>query len=464
MAGIVYSAMPRIAVFCGSRAGNDPAYGEAAAALGRALAGRGCELVYGGAHVGLMGIAADAVLAQGGRVTGVIPTSMVDRELAHRGITDLRIVASMHERKALMASLADAFLVLPGGMGTLDELCEILTWAQLGLHAKPVGLLDVRDYWRGFLAFLDTAVAEGFLRSGDRARLHVPDGCRGAGGRPARGRVGAGVKTLLAQLRLMFDAPAPAPLAPSRCTGTRPGQARPRARCAGARSELLAPRLVRHPRARQYVLRLLPDGTPRVTIPRWGSKREALAFLEAQHDWVARQRAAQVARAQIRPSRDWRDGHEVLLGGSAVALRRGSAARAGVVEQDGTLVVTPRPRDGDDLRPVASAWLRARATRALPPRLLTLAARFELTVTHVSVRNQRARWGSCATGGRISLNWRLIQTPDDVRDYVLIHELMHLRQPNHSARFWALVARACPGHEASRRWLRAHEAALLDAR
>ena len=136
--------MPRIAVFCGSRAGNDPAYAEAAAALGRALAGRGCELVYGGAHVGLMGIAADTVLARGGRVTGVIPASMVDRELAHRGVTDLRIVGGMHERKALMASLADAFVVLPGGMGTLDELCEILTWAQLGLHAKPVGLHQQR--------------------------------------------------------------------------------------------------------------------------------------------------------------------------------------------------------------------------------------------------------------------------------------------------------------------------------
>jgi uncharacterized protein (TIGR00730 family) len=168
--------MPRIAVFCGSRAGNDEAYAHAAAALGRALASRGCELVYGGAHVGLMGIAADAVLAHGGRVTGVIPASMVERELAHRGVTDLRIVAGMHERKALMASLADAFLVLPGGMGTLDELCEILTWAQLGLHAKPVGLLEVRAYWRGFLDFLDTAVAEGFLRPGDRARLHCqPD-------------------------------------------------------------------------------------------------------------------------------------------------------------------------------------------------------------------------------------------------------------------------------------------------
>jgi predicted metal-dependent hydrolase len=252
------------------------------------------------------------------------------------------------------------------------------------------------------------------------------------------------MKTLLAQLRLMFDAPSetasPAPVVP------------------------LAPRLVRHARARQYVLRLLPDGTPRVTIPRWGSKREALAFLEAQRDWVARQRAAQVARATVRPSRDWRDGHEVLIGGRTIPLRRGSETRAGVVEQDGVLVVTPRPRDGDDLRPVASAWLLVRARGVLPPRLMALATQFDLTVTQVSVRNQRARWGSCATGGRISLNWRLIQTPDAVRDYVLIHELMHLRQPNHSARFWALVARACPDHEASRRWLRAHEAALLDAR
>ncbi len=163
--------MPRIAVFCGSRAGASPAYAEAAAALGRVLARRGCELVYGGAHVGLMGIAADAAVAAGGRVIGVIPASMVERELAHRGISDLRVVGSMHERKALMALLADAFLVLPGGMGTLDELCEILTWAQLGLHTKPVALLDVRDYWRGFLAFLDTAVGEGFLRADDRARL-----------------------------------------------------------------------------------------------------------------------------------------------------------------------------------------------------------------------------------------------------------------------------------------------------
>jgi len=161
--------VPRIAVFCGSRAGNDPAYAEAAAALGRALAGRGCELVYGGAHVGLMGIAADTVLARGGRVTGVIPASMVDRELAHRGVTDLRIVGGMHERKALMASLADAFLVLPGGMGTLDELCEILTWAQLGLHRKPCGLLNVAGFYDHFLRHLDHCVAAALLRPEHRA-------------------------------------------------------------------------------------------------------------------------------------------------------------------------------------------------------------------------------------------------------------------------------------------------------
>ena len=268
------------------------------------------------------------------------------------------------------------------------------------------------------------------------------------------------MKQLLAQLRLVFEAPEPAVETPGPVVEAaervfdRPG---------GAPSGL-PPRLVRHPRARQYVLRVLPDGTPRVTIPRWGSKREALAFLEAQREWVARQRTRLAERGHGTAPREWRDGHQVLLGGCLVTLRRGTAGRCGVLADDDTLIVTPRDRDGEDLRPVAAAWLLGRAKRLLPPRLLVLAEQFDLTVTRVSVRNQRARWGSCATGGRISLNWRLIQTPDDVRDYVLIHELMHLRQPNHSARFWALVARACPGHEASRRWLRAHEAALLDAR
>lgn len=267
---------------------------------------------------------------------------------------------------------------------------------------------------------------------------------------------------LVAQLRLLFDAPDPEPAAVLPAGGEWP--ARPAFNRGVPASPAVAPRLIRHPRARRYVLRVLADGTPSVTIPRWGSKREALAFLEAQREWVMRQRSKQAERARLQPPRDWRHGRSVLFAGRTLTLRRGLSARAGVVEQEDALVVTPRSRDGDDLRHVASAWMLGRARRVLPARLRELAARFELTVTQVSIRNQRARWGSCATGGRISLNWRLIQTPDAVRDYVLIHELMHLRQPNHSRRFWALVARACPDYEASRRWLRAHEAALLDAR
>jgi hypothetical protein len=266
----------------------------------------------------------------------------------------------------------------------------------------------------------------------------------------------------LAQLRLLFDAPdlePPAVLPAGGALPPAPAAGRP-----ATPGPPTAPRLVRHPRARRYVLRVLADGTPSVTIPRWGSKREALAFLEAQRDWVARQRARQAERERLRPPRDWCDGRSVLLAGRRVTLRRGASARAGVVEQEDALVVTPRARDGDDLRHVASAWMLGRARRVLPARVRELAARFDLTVTQVSIRNQRARWGSCATGGRISLNWRLVQTPDAVRDYVLIHELMHLRQPNHSRRFWALVARACPDYDTARRWLRAHEAALLDAR
>ncbi len=290
-----------------------------------------------------------------------------------------------------------------------------------------------------------------------------------------RARATGPATQLLAQLRLMFDAPAPAlDPAPASDPARQPAPAPVHVRSAPSGPGLEcdapsageappAPRLVRHPRARQYVLRVLPDGTPRVTIPRWGSKREALAFLEAQRDWVARQRARQAARSHAAPSRVWAEGHRILFGGHQVPLARGSGP-VGVIEHDRGLIVTPRPRDGDDLRPIVTAWMVARARHVLPGQLLTLAARFELAVTHVAVRNQRARWGSCASGGRISLNWRLVQTPDEVRDYVLIHELMHLRQPNHSARFWALVAGACPGYEASRRWLRAHEAALLDAR
>src|SRR6187549_2842121 len=165
--------MMRVCVFAGSSSGSRPEYRTAAEDLGRELAARGIELVYGGAQVGLMGGVADAVLAGGGRVTGVIPNALVEKEVAHRGLTDLRIVTSMHERKALMADLSDAFVALPGGWGTLDEMFEILTWAQLGLHSKPIGLLEVGGYFTPLLAFLDGAVDARFLAPGHRAMLLV---------------------------------------------------------------------------------------------------------------------------------------------------------------------------------------------------------------------------------------------------------------------------------------------------
>lgn len=163
--------MTRVCVFCGSSPGARPVYREMAETVGRLIAARGLELVYGGAHVGLMGAVADAALAAGGHVIGVIPQSLVDREIAHTGLPDLRIVASMHERKALMERLSDAFLALPGGMGTLEEVCEIYTWGQLGLHAKPCGLLNVDGYYAPFLQLLDNAVTAGFLRPAHRAMV-----------------------------------------------------------------------------------------------------------------------------------------------------------------------------------------------------------------------------------------------------------------------------------------------------
>jgi hypothetical protein len=159
----------RIGVFCGSSAGNRPTYRQAAADLARALARRGFGLVFGGAQVGLMGVLADAMLEQRAEVIGVIPQALLDREIAHVGVADLRVVGSMHERKALMVELSDGFIALPGGYGTLEEFCEVLTWAQLGLHGKPCGLLDVDAYFDPLLALFDEAVAAGFLRSENRA-------------------------------------------------------------------------------------------------------------------------------------------------------------------------------------------------------------------------------------------------------------------------------------------------------
>jgi hypothetical protein len=163
----------RVCVFCGASSGRRPAYAEAAGAFGATLARRGIGLVYGGGRVGLMGAVADGALAAGGEAIGVIPQELVDRELAHGGLTQLHVVGSLHERKALMAELADAFVALPGGFGTLDELMEQLTWAQLGLHAKPVGLLDVEGYWRPLIALARHATAEGFVREADLGAIAV---------------------------------------------------------------------------------------------------------------------------------------------------------------------------------------------------------------------------------------------------------------------------------------------------
>lgn len=160
-------------VFCGSNFGARAAYAEAAQALGRSIAGRGLRLVYGGSKVGLMGAMADAALAAGGEVVGVIPGALIEREIAHDGLTQLRQVKSMHERKALMADLSDAFIALPGGAGTLEELFEIWTWGQLGHHKKPVGLLNVEGFFDTLLAFLDHQAGERFMRQEHRDMLQV---------------------------------------------------------------------------------------------------------------------------------------------------------------------------------------------------------------------------------------------------------------------------------------------------
>ena len=154
----------RLCVFCGSSTGLDPAFASAARTLATELAARGIDVVYGGGNVGLMGIVADAALAAGGRVIGVIPHALVTRELAHQGLSEIHVVDSMHERKALMSSLSDGFIALPGGFGTLEEFCEAVTWTQLGVHAKPCGLLNVSGFYDGLLSFLEHALAEEFLR------------------------------------------------------------------------------------------------------------------------------------------------------------------------------------------------------------------------------------------------------------------------------------------------------------
>lgn len=168
-------SLTSVCVFCGASTGTNPAYREAAIALGRALAERKLTLIYGGGAVGLMGIVADAALAAGGEVIGIIPQSLKDAEVGHHGLTRLEVVDGMHARKARMAELSDAFIALPGGLGTLEEMFEVWTWGQLGYHAKPLGLMEVNDFYSKLTGFLDHLVSEGFVREPHRGMLQVSE-------------------------------------------------------------------------------------------------------------------------------------------------------------------------------------------------------------------------------------------------------------------------------------------------
>ncbi|MGE3842493.1 MAG: M48 family metallopeptidase [Vicinamibacterales bacterium] len=207
--------------------------------------------------------------------------------------------------------------------------------------------------------------------------------------------------------------------------------------------------LVRSPRARRYVLRLRPDGVVRVTIPVRGSKREALDVIERHRQWIERQwRQRMVERSA---TGIWHDGTPILFRGDEVPLRV-SASEAGLRIRFADQTVAAREQQ--HIRPAVEQHLRELAARELEPRLRTLAARHDLAVSGVTIRDQRTRWGSCSHAGRISLNWRLVQMPAFVSDYILLHELMHLRQANHSRRFWREVEAVCPGYREAETWLR----------
>jgi predicted metal-dependent hydrolase len=222
----------------------------------------------------------------------------------------------------------------------------------------------------------------------------------------------------------------------------------------------LAVIFVRHRRARRYILRVLSDGTLRVTLPRWGVKRDAEAFVAASREWIARQRARRPAVPSA--GSRWRHGSRILLDGQLQELRVERRRDGLRVWCGDMLVATPPSRvsrmrfgeDGDDLRPTVVAWMRARAHRDLPSMLLALGEAHGIQVPRISVRNQRSCWGACSARGTITLNWRLVQAPPFVREYVLLHELMHLRELNHSRRFWRLIAGCCPRHAEARQWLR----------
>ena len=211
---------------------------------------------------------------------------------------------------------------------------------------------------------------------------------------------------------------------------------------------------VRRRGARRYILRVMDDGTLRVTVPWWGSKRAAREFVESQQGWIAQQRL----KGETRTAARWAIGAEVLVNGETHRLADGGEGR--VLLAGATVSVAPRGERA--VKADVQAWLRAQAAATLPGELLTLADRHAITVTRVSVRNQASRWGSCSRRGTISLNWRLVQTPAFVREYVLLHELMHRREMNHSARFWRQVADVCPRYVEARRWLRVDGAPLFD--
>jgi predicted metal-dependent hydrolase len=213
---------------------------------------------------------------------------------------------------------------------------------------------------------------------------------------------------------------------------------------------------VRNRRARRYILRLRPDGTARVTVPRGGVIAEAKRFAERNAAWLERQ----LLRQALSPSRpaSWPAGTEILFRGDRVRLEAGANGLSGVIRFGGEAV--PVADATGDLRPAVERHLRQLAARELPPRVLELAALHSLPVRRVTVRNQRSRWGSCSRRGTISLNWRLVQAPGFVRDYLVLHELAHLKEMNHSRRFWGEVARLCPDYREAERWLKQHSSLL----
>jgi predicted metal-dependent hydrolase len=213
---------------------------------------------------------------------------------------------------------------------------------------------------------------------------------------------------------------------------------------------------VRNRRARRYILRLRPDGAARVTVPRGGSLAEAKRFVERNVPWLEQQLLQQATRP--RGPATWPTGTEIFFRGERVRLEHGVNGEAGLVHVGTELV--PVADQTADLRPAIERHLRRMATKELPPRVFELAALHDLPVRRVTVRNQRSRWGSCSRRGTISLNWRLVQTPVFVRDYLVLHELAHLREMNHSRRFWNEVARLCPGFREAEKWLKQHSGLL----